>query len=365
MMANPDESITSMDGSGARRMPRVAVVILNWNGWRDTIECLESLGRVSYDPFVIVVVDNASADESIQKLRDYCKGRVEVQSRFPNLSRAPESKQMVEYTRAEAEQCSESGLPTLGSTPNKLLVLIRNERNSGFAEGSNIGIRFALSTMDPSYILLLNNDTVVDHAFLTQLVRVGESNSRIGIVGPKILYYDFRGKNDVIWYAGGRIDVWREWVFYHIGIGKQDQGQFDTQAETEWCTGAAFLMKNELVKTALLNSAYLFGTEDVEYSINARKHGFAVVYAPTAKVWHKVGVSREKVGNRIRRDIPGYFGFIRRNFPAHVYVYHVMLFLVVVLPRWAFTYVMADRSSKTFGNFVTEVRKLAESFVRR
>jgi len=364
-MSNPDKSITSMDGLGAGRMPRVAVVILNWNGWRDTIECLESLGRISYDPFVIIVVDNGSTDESIQKLRDYCKGQVEVQSRFPNLLGVSESKQMVEYTRAETEQCSESGLPTLGSRSNGLIVLIRNERNFGFAEGSNIGIRFALSTIDPSYILLLNNDTVVDPAFLTQMVRVGESNSRIGIVGPKILYYDFRGESDVIWYAGGRIDVWREWVFQHIGVGERDQGQFDAQAETEWCTGAAFLMKKELAKTALLNSAYLFGTEDVEYSINARKHGFAVVYAPTAKVWHKVGVSREKVGNRIRRDIPGYLGFVRRNFSTHVYYCQMMLFLVVVLPRWVFTYVVSDRSSRTFDNFITGVRKLTKSFIRR
>lgn len=345
--------------------PRIVVVILNWNGWRDTIECLASIYHVSYEPFFVIVVDNASTDASIRRLREYCEGQVEIQSRFPIPSNGTQPPRMVEYTREEAESVSGKGFSAIDPPSRMVMTLIRNERNYGFAEGNNIGMRFALSTLDPEYILLLNNDTVVDQGFLSELVAVGESNKRFGIIGPKILYYDFNGRSDVIWYAGGRIDPLREWVFYHLGVGEEDRGQYDSVAETEWCTGAAFLLKKELARVALLNPAYPFGSEDVEYCMNARKRGYKVVYVPSAKVWHKVGASRAKVDNRIRRDIADYFLFIRRNFPTPVYLYHLMLFFVTVLPRWATAFVLGDRDRRAFDNFVTEGRKLAKYFLQR
>jgi len=343
--------------------PRVAVIILNWNGWRDTIECLESLYEVSYEPMFITVVDNGSTDGSIQRLRDYCQGGVEIQSRIFRFKSGTQPVSIVEYAREEAERKSQRATRDTDVRQKRKVTLIRNERNYGFAEGSNIGMRYVLAAVDPEYILLLNNDTVVDPLFLTELVRVGESDNRIGILGPKIFFYDFDGRSDVIWYSGGRINAWREWVFSHIGIFEEDRGQHDSIAETDWCTGAAFILKRELAEKSLLNPVYPFGTEDVEYCINARKSGYRVMYVPSARVWHKVGVSRDKIGGRIRRDSAGYMYFIRQNFSDTVYAYHVLLFFSVVLPRWAVTYAIEHGDKETWRAFLKDMKRLLENLV--
>ena len=99
------------------------------------------------------------------------------------------------------------------------MILIKNDKNYGFAEGNNIGIRYALKSLNPTYILLLNNDTVVDNHFLTELVKTGESNDKIAVVGPKTYFYDFNGKNDVIWSVGGTIDLSRYPGYHDIELG--------------------------------------------------------------------------------------------------------------------------------------------------
>ena len=138
--------------------PRVSVVILNLNGLEHTLECLESLKKITYPNYDVIVVDNASNGDDVKILREKSGDYVHI---------------------------------------------IENDKNYGFAEGSNIGMRYALRTFCPAYLLLLNNDTVVAPDFLDELVKVAESSDEIGIVGPKIYYYDFEGHKYVIWFAGG------------------------------------------------------------------------------------------------------------------------------------------------------------------
>ena len=343
--------------------PKVAVVILNWNGWRDTIECLESLFQVSYESMFVIVVDNGSTDDSVRRLKEYCQGGTEIQSSILRLVGGTQPVSMVEYPREDAVRVSLKNSRGIDVPPKRMITLIRNERNYGFAEGCNIGMRYALAAVDPEYILLLNNDTVVDPLFLSELVKVGESDYKIGIIGPKIFFYDFNGRNDIIWYAGGRINVWNELVFRQVGNCEEDRGQYESTTETEWCTGAAFLLKSELAKKSLLNPVYPFGTEDLEYCIKMRKSGYKVVYVPSARVWHKVGVSRAKLGKRIGRDIAGYLYFVRQNFSDTVYAYHVLLFFSVVLPRWAFTYALERGDRKTWRAFLRGMEHLLKTMV--
>jgi hypothetical protein len=341
----------------------VAVVILNWNGWMDTVECLESVYRMSYDPMFVIVVDNGSTDESTLRFAEFCEGKLDVPSRMLGSGEASRPTQLVKYTREEAEAVQDGlGVPG-GQKASKTMFMIVNDRNYGFAKGCNVGMSFALKTVRPDYILLLNNDTVVGPDLLTELVKVGESDERIGILGPKILHYDINGRKDVIWYAGGGVNPWRELVISHVGSGEIDKGQYDSIADTEWCTGAAMLVKTALARSSLLNPAYLFGTEDAEYCMNARRLGYRIVYVPTAEVWHKVGVSWRKLGRRIGRDIPSYFYFIKRNFSSPVYAYHIFLFFTLVLPRWAVTYLVDRRDGKALRTFMKEMKQFVESIV--
>lgn len=343
--------------------PKVAVVILNWNGWQDTIECLESLFHVSYESMSVIVVDNGSTDDSIQRFREYCHGGTEVHSSFLRLEKGTQPVIMVEYSREEAVRVPSRDSRDTDVPPKRMMTLIRNEQNYGFAEGCNIGMRYALAALEPEYILLLNNDTYVDALFLTELVKVGESDRRIGIVGPKIYFYDYNGRDDVIWFAGGRITPWHELLFRQVGNCEVDRGQYDSVTDTEWCTGAALLLKSELASKSLLNPVYPFGSEDLEYCIKMRMLGYRVVYVPSSRVWHKVGMSRVKLGKRIGRDISGYLYFVRQNFSSTVYAYHVFLFFSVVLPRWAFTYALERGDSRTWRAFLRDMKHLLETMV--
>ena len=343
--------------------PKVAIVILNWNGWKDTIECLDSVYRISYDPFFVIVIDNGSSDESVLKLTEYCRGGMALRNGVAGSGGDVRPSRLVELERSAAEAGNVPPNVVISPASEMGLVLILNERNYGFAEGCNIGIRFALSVLDSDYILLLNNDTVVDKDLLREMVRVGESDERVGIMGPKIYYYDLDGRRDVIWSAGGRISPWRELILFNVGIGEVDKGQYDVGGETDWCTGAALLLKKELAKMETLNPAYLFGIEDVEYCLNARRRGYRVVYVPSAKVWHKVGVSWRKLNKRIGRDISRHFYFIRENFSSAVYAYHMVLFFAVVLPRWAVTYWSEGSDEKTLLAFVNDMKRLFKYIV--
>ena len=344
--------------------PKVAVVILNWYGWRDTVECLESLFQVSYESMFVIVVDNGSTDDSIQRLREYCQGGTEIQSSFLRIEGVTQPVSLVEYAREDVVRVPLKNSRGIGVQPKRMITLIRNEQNYGFAEGCNIGMRYALAAIEPEYILLLNNDTVADRELLGEMVRIGESDERIGIMGPKIYYYDFNGRRDVILYAGGRISPWREVVFTHVGWGEVDRGQYDLVGETEWCSGAALLLKKKLAKEGLLNSAYKFGIEDVEYCMNARKRGYKVVYVPSAKIWHKEGVSSRKLGRRIRRDTSRYFYFIRENFSGTVFVYHIVMFFGIVLPKWAIDYLSEGSDKRTFHSFLNEMRQFFRYLTR-
>lgn len=115
--------------------PKVSIIILNWNGWEDTIECLESLYQITYPNYDVIVVDNCSKDESIEKIKEYAEGKIEVESKFFAFSDNNKPIKIVEYTREEAEAggWKEKELENVPS--NRKLILIKNEKNYGFAGG--------------------------------------------------------------------------------------------------------------------------------------------------------------------------------------------------------------------------------------
>lgn len=336
--------------------PRVAIVILNWNGWRDTIECLESIRRITYSNYWTVVVDNGSTDDSLVRMKEYCRRELAESS---SSAASGESRSgctnFVEVDYQVALAPSHAELAGVGTETGPRLALIMNRDNLGFAEGNNVGIVFSMNALDAQYILLLNNDTVVDPAILTELIAVAEKDKRIGLVGPKTYYHSYEGRKDVIVYAGGEIFPWRDMVYEHVGSGERDIGQYEEDRDTDWCTGAGVMIRADLARQRLLNTMYPFGNEDVEYSIKARRDGWRVVYAHRAIMWHKIGASRAKTGKTIGRGVYWYFRFIRSNFSSAWFVYHVYLFTIVVLPRWFFKYVTYHRSRHVLRDFVSEV----------
>ncbi|WP_048150681.1 glycosyltransferase family 2 protein [Palaeococcus ferrophilus] len=278
------------------KVPRVSIIILNWNGWRDTIECLESLYRITYPNYDVIVVDNGSEDDSVQKIKEYAAGKIKVNSKFFEYNPYNKPIKVFEILENEAKQ-GKFNRPHYGKfDSNRRMILIKNEDNYGFAGGNNVGIKFALSVLNPDYVLLLNNDTVVDPNFLIELIKVAESDEKIGIVGPKIYYYDYNGRDDVIWFAGGELSQFG-WFYYHRDQ-KIAEKYSTSPTSVDWITGASMLLKvNNLGRLTILSQDYFFGNEDVDLCIHASKRELINMYVPKAKIWHKVGVARKKVAS--------------------------------------------------------------------
>jgi len=268
-------------------IPKVSIVILNWHGWKDTMECLESLYQITYPNYDIVVVDNGSEDESIEKIKEYCEGKINVKSKFFEYSRENKPIKIIEHTREKVEAGGGKEKEIADLPSNRKLIIIKNERNYGFAEGNNIGMRYALKALNPDYILLLNNDTVVDNAFLGELVNVAKSYKKMVFAGPKTYYYDFNGRTDVISFAGGKFNMWKGQP-YHIGVNQIDKGQYDEIGEEDYVEGSCLLVRKELIKNiGLLNSSYFAYWEESDWCLRGSKTGYKSVYVPKAMIWHK------------------------------------------------------------------------------
>ena len=238
-------------------MPRVSIIILNWNGWKDTIECLESVYQSTYPNYDVIVVDNDSKDESIDKIKEYAGGKLAVTSKYIIYNGANKPLHYIEYSREEAETGGGREVEIADLPSWKKFVLIKNDKNYGFAEGNNIAIRYSINNLNTQYIFLLNNDTIIEKTCLGQIIEIAERNENAGILGPMNYYYNYRGRSDIIHFAGGKIN-WLLGTSTHIGKNERDIGQFAEIAEVEYITGAALCAKAQMIKEIGLLNAQFF-----------------------------------------------------------------------------------------------------------
>ena len=267
--------------------PQVSMIILNWNRWKDTIECLESIYQTIYPDYNVVVIDNGSDDESVKRIKEYCEGKIKVKSDFFQEDNKPIK--VFEFSEEELE--SKTSINNEYSDLNSKLILIKNHKNYGFAEGNNIGMRFALKNLNPDYMLLLNNDTVVDGAFLNELVNLAQEDEEIGVVGPKIYYYNHKGRKDVINYAGETINFYTS-RGKRFGRFERDKGQYDKIRQVDKIDGSCMLIKKEIIeRVGMFDPVYFAYWEEADLCIRIKNAGFKLIYAPKARIWHKIGVT--------------------------------------------------------------------------
>ncbi|UTB32594.1 MAG: glycosyltransferase family 2 protein [Methanobacterium sp. ERen5] len=212
--------------------PKVSIILLNWNGWEDTIECLESLYQIKYTNYNVILVDNHSEDESIKRIRKYLNGELPIRSEFYEYRSSNKPIKILE--NGEKSETSDGSL-----------ILLRNSENLGFAGGNNVGINYCMENLNPDYVLLLNNDTVVDKNFLDELVKTGESKAEIGFVGAKTLFYDGEG---IVQEAGGGMIDYTHAKVEEIGYNEVDDGSLDTYIEPDYIGGECVLVKSEVIK---------------------------------------------------------------------------------------------------------------------
>ena len=254
--------------------PNIAIIILNWNGWEDTIECLESLYQINYHNYEVIVVDNDSKDDSIEEIKKFCSNSNNTLKSERNIDI-----KMFEYEEKDFHHVN----PYLESEKTiRNLILLKNSKNYGYAKGNNIGIRFALRVFNPDFILLLNNDTIADENFLNELTKAAENQERVGIYSPKLLNaYDHK-----IIDSTGHIISWGRII--DRGHGKIDKHQFDKKINIMGAKGAGAFYKREMLKSiGLLRESYITSYEDAELSWRASKNSWKAVYVPKSIIYHK------------------------------------------------------------------------------
>jgi GT2 family glycosyltransferase len=212
--------------------PLVSVIVLTFNGKDYVDSCLSSILEQSYSNTEVIVVDNASSDRTVDL----------VEQQFPSVT------------------------------------LIRNSSNLGFAAGNNIGIRKA----NGSYIAVLNQDTKADSQWLEELVRVANSNDRIGTCAPKVLRMDEPTKID----SAGLL-LFKDLAVVNRGLGETDVGQYECEEEVFGPYGAAALYRREMLdEIGLYDADYFLLHEEDDLAWRARFAQWKCIYVPASRVYH-------------------------------------------------------------------------------
>ncbi|MGY6522145.1 MAG: glycosyltransferase family 2 protein [Mongoliitalea sp.] len=222
----------------------VAIIILNWNGYEHSRNCLDSLAKLNYSNYQIILVDNASEDRSGWRLKE----------EFP------------------------------------WIVLLQNDQNLGFTGGNNVGISYALAN-GFTYVMLLNNDTLVSSDFLTPMVNMLDNDATVGIVQPLILLLEDHKK---IWSAGGKFNSW-------LGISTTRGDRATLASYTfgshalDWVTGCCMLLPSKVIQElGPLQASFFAYFEDVDWSLRIRKAGYKLLLSKESVIYHEGNASSKK-----------------------------------------------------------------------
>lgn len=245
--------------------PKVYIIILNWNGLRDTIECLESLQRITYPNYQVLVIDNASDGNDVRILRekfgDYCP-------------------------------------------------VLKNRHNYGFQKGCNIGIGLAIDE-EANYVLLLNNDTEVRPDFLDKLVEVAETCPHIGIFSSTLYNYYLPREMDPVCAKPMTIDWFRNTAKTYKSLWV-----YNSYFGTEYIVGASMLIKKStIMDIGYLCEDFFLTVGDTDYCLRATRAGIGMAVVRDSIVYHKVGEAidegRSRQSLNWSRVWEGYIGWQR------------------------------------------------------
>lgn len=219
--------------------PRIGVILVNYNGKNYNSECIESITNSTYKNISIILVDNASIDDSTE----------DIINNF------------------------------------KQVIVIKNNENLGFSGANNIGIKYAIKN-GCEYVLLLNNDTVIKDDMIEMMLKTSMMNN--AVISPKIYYFSEPNK---LWSAGSGVN-WIKGLAYQIGMNETDIGIYNEIKTVPFATGCCLLIhKHVFDLVGYLNDEYFLYYEDTDFSTRIIEAGIKIIYEPKAILWHKVSSS--------------------------------------------------------------------------
>jgi GT2 family glycosyltransferase len=263
---------------------KVYIVILNYKGWEDTIECLESVFKLSYDNYQVIVVDNSPTLQSIEEIEKWAQGESHyiIGSHFPSLVTPliikPINYKILSEEESSIKVCKEP------------LLIIKAKKNLGFSSGNNLGIKYALRVNDFSYCWLLNNDTVVEKNSLINQVNYLDKreNLNIGILGSKLMYYY---NPEIIQAIGGTFNA-KFFTTSHVAEGLNINVKKDKKDKIDYIVGASMMLSNKFLKNVgVLCEDFFLYYEELDWAFRAKKNNWNIDWCQESIVYHKEGGS--------------------------------------------------------------------------
>ena len=271
---------------------KVYVILINYNGWEDTIECLQSLINVDYTPIQIIVIDNASKDNSIRKITEWAEGNREPIPENNDLSELLifDKNNRLSFSILEEDELAEDSTKSSDIRKVDQLTIIKSKKNRGFSGGNNLGLTFALQKRDCKYLWILNNDTVVDKNSVTSKVKYLEDLGGSVLLGTRILDY-YRPKK--IQSYGGLINKYFA-TTKHFGENMDRETQFSQDYFPDYIPGTSiFFEKKVLNKIGFMPEDYFMYYEDVDWSLKAVNLNVQLRICSDSIIWHKEGASQK------------------------------------------------------------------------
>jgi len=322
---------------------KVYAILVNFNGWPDTIECLETLFRSDHPDFRVLVCDNGSADGSLERIRAWAERRLDAAAPRGELCRLQDSSlerplQYAEYGRQEAEAGGDGA-------EQARLVLIDCGGNLGFAGGNNVGLRYALAQGDCDFAWLINNDTAIEPDAMRRMVERLSEEPQAGLCSSTLLHYHDPGRVQAL--GGGWYCSWLglAWHLGRLGRWPQKVDRDQVERRMSYPVGASMMVTGRFLKeVGLMCEDYFLYFEELDWVLRARGR-FCMVYAPESIVYHKVGGSIGTSSNPGRKSLAcDYWNarnrifFTRRFFPWALPTVYLALFGTlltrIALGRW-------------------------------
>ncbi len=266
--------------------PLVYIILLVWNNSSDTIACIESLFKIKYKNWKIILVDNASTNDAIQEIHQWAKHK----------------------------------------SVDHLIHFILLQENLGFSGGNNAGMEYAIKN-NADYVLLLNNDTIVTDDFLNHLIATAQKIKDVGLLGCKIKYFTETSK---VWFSGGYINFLK-------GCGSHYEDDYNDDRECDFITGCLMLIPSQVLKhVGLFDDRYFLLSEDTDLSYRIKKAGYRLVTTNKVVIYHKISTA---IGGRYSKRNQYYF---HRNrmlfFKKFLWGYQKCLFyclqFLLIIPAW-------------------------------
>lgn len=294
----------------------VYIIVVNWNGWKDTIECLDSIFQNNYSNYKVIVCDNNSTDASIEEIEKWAKGEGSVgRNHVNNTINYTSLKKPVKYLLINHEV----QFKTFDYLKPSLLLVSINE-NLGFAGGVNIGIRYAMKDNNMSYIWLLNNDTIIKKNALTLLVEKMDSCKEIGMCGSRLMEYNYPEEIQAL---GGKYNNF-------LGTTRHVKKKEEIE-EIDYIIGASMLVSRTFIEeVGLMNEEYFLYFEELDWVMRSKKKfKFKCVYGSV--VYHKNGSSTGAGDEEHKSEISDYYLirnrliFTRKYYPFCIITVYISL----------------------------------------